>query len=602
MENLLAKLSLREKIGQMLMFDFRKWQNSDEEKQSDYTVMSDEVKGLIQRNKLGNVILFAENFESVEQITRLNCAFQSSVENGIPMLIGVDQEGGRVVRMSHGCSLPGNMAIAASGSVENAYTAGFITGKELKAVGINADFAPSVDINNNPNNPVINVRSFSSDQNVTAKYGTAMAKGLQAAGVAASAKHFPGHGNTNVDSHIGLPFINSTYDELMRFEIVPFADAINNGCQMIMSGHIQFPNIEKQSVISKQDKHTMTLPATLSKKFLTDILRVELGFKGVLITDSMQMQAISSHIGSEQANILAINAGVDILLMCTALRSLKDEEKLRSIIDNIVSAVEDGRIPMQRIDESVLRILRLKKQLGLFDEDLTNEEAAVKNALSVVGCEENRAAERLIAAEGVTVLNNKDVLPLQTEGKKTLLFAAYANKVNAFELVLNRLKAEEKLSDIEYSTYIYSNKKALDDSAKAAINNADNIILLTETEPNMAHANWYIAFPKAVCDYAASVGKKIVVISAFMPYDASIYRNADGLVLCYCAKGVPGAVAKDPSSTLAYGVNIPAAFEVVLGKAHCSGRLTIDIPNMAENGSFDITDVIYKSGSGLDIN
>lgn len=602
MENLLAKLSLREKIGQMLMFDFRKWQNSDEEKQSDYTVMSDEVKGLIQRNKLGNVILFAENFESVEQITRLNCAFQSSVENGIPMLIGVDQEGGRVVRMSHGCSLPGNMAIAASGSVENAYTAGFITGKELKAVGINADFAPSVDINNNPNNPVINVRSFSSDQNVTAKYGTAMAKGLQAAGVAASAKHFPGHGNTNVDSHIGLPFINSTYDELMRFEIVPFADAINNGCQMIMSGHIQFPNIEKQSVISKQDKHTMTLPATLSKKFLTDILRVELGFKGVLITDSMQMQAISSHIGSEQANILAINAGVDILLMCTALRSLKDEEKLRSIIDNIVSAVEDGRIPMQRIDESVLRILRLKKQLGLFDEDLTNEEAAVKNALSVVGCEENRAAERLIAAEGVTVLNNKDVLPLQTEGKKTLLFAAYANKVNAFELVLNRLKAEEKLSDIEYSTYIYSNKKALDDSAKAAINNADNIILLTETEPNMAHANWYIAFPKAVCDYAASVGKKIVVVSAFMPYDASIYRNADGLVLCYCAKGVPGAVAKDPSSTLAYGVNIPAAFEVVLGKAHCSGRLTIDIPNMAENGSFDITDVIYKSGSGLDIN
>lgn len=602
MENLLAKLSLREKIGQMLMFDFRKWQNSDEEKQSDYTVMSDEVKGLIQRNKLGNVILFAENFESVEQITRLNCAFQSSVENGIPMLIGVDQEGGRVVRMSHGCSLPGNMAIAASGSVENAYTAGFITGKELKAVGINADFAPSVDINNNPNNPVINVRSFSSDQNVTAKYGTAMAKGLQAAGVAASAKHFPGHGNTNVDSHIGLPFINSTYDELMRFEIVPFADAINNGCQMIMSGHIQFPNIEKQSVISKQDKHTMTLPATLSKKFLTDILRVELGFKGVLITDSMQMQAISSHIGSEQANILAINAGVDILLMCTALRSLKDEEKLRSIIDNIVSAVEDGRIPMQRIDESVLRILRLKKQLGLFDEDLTNEEAAVKNALSVVGCEENRAAERLIAAEGVTVLNNKDVLPLQTEGKKTLLFAAYANKINAFELVLNRLKAEEKLSDIEYSTYIYSNKKALDDSAKAAINNADNIILLTETEPNMAHTNWYIAFPKAVCDYAASVGKKIVVISAFMPYDASIYRNADGLVLCYCAKGVPGAVAKDPSSTLAYGVNIPAAFEVVLGKAHCSGRLTIDIPNMAENGSFDITDVIYKSGSGLDIN
>ena len=602
MKELLAKLTLREKIGQMLMFDFRKWQNSDEEKQSDYTVMSDEVKGLIQRHKLGNVILFAENFESVEQITRLNHAFQYCVENDIPMLIGVDQEGGRVVRMSNGCSLPGNMAVAATNNEENAYTAGLITGKELAAVGINADFAPSVDINNNPNNPVINVRSFSSDQYYTAKFGTAMAKGLQAAGVAAAAKHFPGHGNTNVDSHIGLPFINSTYEELMAFEIVPFADAIKNGCQMIMSGHIQFPNIEQEAVISKQDKSRYTLPATLSKRFLTDILRGELGFEGVVITDSMQMQAISSHVGSELANILAVNAGVDILLMCTALRSLKDAAKLAAIIDNLVNAVEDGRIPMQRIDESVLRVLELKKKLGLFDAPAVDVETAVANALKVVGCEENRAAERLIAAEGVTVLNNNGVLPICTEGKKTLLVAAYANKVNAFDLAVNRLKAEGKIGDVVYTAYIYSGKKALDDEAKKAIDNCDNLILLTETEPNMAHSNWYIAYPKAVCEYAASIGKKVIVVSAFMPYDASIYKEADGLVLCYCAKGVPGAVVKDVNSTLAYGVNIPAAFEVVLGKAHCCGRLTIDIPEMNENGVFDTDKIVYALGSGMDLN
>ncbi len=602
MEKLLAKLSLREKIGQMLMFDFRKWQNSDEEKQSDYTVMSDEVKGLIQRHKLGNVILFAENFESVEQITRLNHAFQSCVETDIPMLIGVDQEGGRVVRMSNGCSLPGNMALSASNNEENAYTAGYITGKELAAVGINCDFAPSVDINNNPNNPVINVRSYSSDQYITARYGAAMAKGLQAAGVAATAKHFPGHGDTNVDSHIGLPFINSTYEQLMAFEIVPFAEAIKNGCKMIMSGHIQFPNIEKEAVISKQDKSRYTLPATLSKRFLTDILRNELGFEGVVITDSMQMQAISSHVGSELANVLAINAGVDILLMCTSLRSLKDEAKLKAIIDNIVSAVEDGRIPMERIDESTLRVLKLKKALGLFDAPVVDVEAAVANALSVVGCQENRAAERLIAAESVTVLNNNGVLPIVTENKKTALFAAYSNKVSAFELALNRLKNENKLGDVDYSTYIYSGKNELDNDAKKAIDDCDNLLLLTETEPNMAHSNWYIAFPKAVCEYAASVGKKVVVISAFMPYDASIYRNADGLVLCYCAKGVPSAVAKDVNSTLAYGVNIPAAFEVVLGKARCCGRLTVDIPEMNENGSFDTAKVIYPIGSGMDLN
>ena len=602
MEKILARLSLREKIGQMLMFDFRKWQNSNEDKQSDYHVMSDEVRDMIRRHKLGNVILFAENFDNVEQVTRLNAAFQDSVENDIPMLIGVDQEGGRVVRMSHGCSLPGNMALSASGSVENAYTAGLITGKELAAVGINVDFAPSVDINNNPNNPVINVRSYSSDQNITAEYGTAMAKGLQAAGVAATAKHFPGHGNTNVDSHTGLPAIFSTYEELMNFEVVPFADAIKNDCMMIMSGHIQFPNIEKASVISKQDKKEMTLPATLSKVFLTDILRDQLGFKGVLITDSMQMQAISSHIGSELANVLAINAGVDILLMCTSLRSLKDDEKLGKLIDNIVAAVEDGRIPMARIDESVMRILNVKKALGLFDAPKTSVEEKVAAALKEVGCEANRAAERMICTEGVTVLNNNGVLPVSTEGKKTAVFAAYANKVNAFKLALARLESEGKLSDVDYTPYVYANKKVLDDEAKAIIDGCDNIIIETETEANMAHANWYISFPRAVCDYAKSIGKKVVVVSAFMPYDAGIYRDADGLVLCYCAKPVPGAVVADINSTLAYGANIPAAFEVILGKAKAKGRLTIDVPEMDENGKFDLNAVVYPIGSGMDLN
>lgn len=602
MEKILARLSLREKIGQMLMFDFRKWQNSNEDKQSDYHVMSDEVRGMIRKHKLGNVILFAENFDNVEQVTRLNAAFQDSVENDIPMLIGVDQEGGRVVRMSHGCSLPGNMALSASGSVENAYTAGLITGKELAAVGINVDFAPSVDINNNPNNPVINVRSFSSDQNITAEYGTAMAKGLQAAGVAATAKHFPGHGNTNVDSHTGLPAIFSTYEELMNFEVVPFADAIKNDCMMIMSGHIQFPNIEKASVISKQDKKEMTLPATLSKVFLTDILRDQLGFKGVLITDSMQMQAISSHIGSELANVLAINAGVDMLLMCTSLRSLKDDDKLGKLIDNIVTAVEDGRISMSRIDESVMRILNVKKALGLFDAPKTSVEEKVAAALKEVGCEANRTAERMICTEGVTVLNNNGVLPISTEGKKTAVFAAYANKVNAFKLALARLESEGKLSNVDYTPYIYANKKALDDEAKAIIDSCDNIVIETETEANMAHANWYISFPRAVCDYAKSVGKKVVVVSAFMPYDAGIYRDADGLVLCYCAKPVPGAVVADINSTLAYGANIPAAFEVILGKAKAKGRLTIDVPEMDENGKFDLNAVVYPIGSGIDLN
>lgn len=597
MEKILQRLTLKEKIGQMLMFDFRKWQNSDETKQSDYTVMSDEVRGMIRRNKLGNVILFAENFQSVEQITRLNYEFQASIENDIPMLIGVDQEGGRVVRMSHGCSLPGNMAIAASNNKNNSYVAGKIIADELAAVGINTDFAPSLDINNNPNNPVINVRSFSSNPQTTAVYGSEMIKGMQSVGVAPCAKHFPGHGNTDVDSHTGLPSISSTYDELMNFEIVPFIEAIKEGCPMFMSGHIQFPNIEKTSVISKQDKHEMTLPATLSKTFLTDILRDKLGFKGVVITDSMQMQAISSHIGSEEANILAINAGVDILLMCTALRSLKDEAKLQSIISNIENAVNDGRISMERIDQSVMRVLELKKALGLFDAEKCDVDTAIKAALDKVGCAEYRKEEQRIATEAVTVLKNDDVLPVKTEGKKTSLFVAYGNKLNGFKLALKRNNA-----DIDYDAYIYNGKTELDDAAKNLIESSDNLLLLTETESNMDNANWYVAFPKAVYDYAKSIGKKIVVISAFMPYDVGLYKDAEGLMICYCAKGTPGSVVENINDTVAYGVNVPAAFEVALGYKACCGRLTIDIPEMLPNGKFDLSKNVFLSGNGIDLN
>ena len=165
-----------------------------------------------------------------------------------------------------------------------------------------------------------------------------------------------------------------------------------------------------------------------------------------------------------------------------------------------------------------------------------------------------------------------------------------------------RLESEGKLSGVDYTPYIYANKKVLDDEAKAIIDSCDNIIIETETEANMAHANWYISFPRAVCDYAKSVGKKVVVVSAFMPYDAGIYRDADGLVLCYCAKPVPGAVVADINSTLAYGANIPAAFEVILGKAKAKGRLTIDVPEMDENGKFDLNAVVYPIGSGMDLN
>ena len=368
-ENLLSVMTLEEKLGQMFMLDFRRWKNREDSAQSDHQNFSPEVKELIGKYGLGNVILFAENFADINQIVKFNHELKNSVVNGIPMLIGVDQEGGRVVRTNDGCSMPGNMGIGATADEENAYTNGYIIGKELKAVGINCDFAPVLDVNNNPANPSCNLRSFSSDHKYAAKYGVKMALGLQAAGVAATGKHFPGHGDTVVDSHIGLPVVNKTIDELMEAEFIPFVETAKAGIAMYMTAHMTFPLIAKESYISKHTGKEMQAPATLSKTFLTDILRDKLGYKGVVVTDSLQMQAISTHINLIPSLIMSINAGADILLMFITLRSLEDEHKLIDVFSSLSEAAEKGELSIDRINESTKRVLDLKIKMGLFNEE-----------------------------------------------------------------------------------------------------------------------------------------------------------------------------------------------------------------------------------------
>ena len=586
-------LSLKEKIGQMIMLDFRKWQNEGEAGQKDHTEFSSEVGMLIKKYNLGNVILFAENFANVEQTVRLCDGFQKSVSNGIPMFIGVDQEGGRIVRFSDGCSLPGNMAIAATGDHRNAYTAGYITGAELKALGMNVDFAPDLDVNNNPANPVINLRSFSSDFEVTAEYGAEMVKGFRAAGVASAAKHFPGHGDADVDSHIGLPSSTVDFDTLWANELLPFRKASDAGIEMYMTAHMQFPNIEKTTYISKQTGKPMTLPATLSKLFLTEIVREKIGYKGIIITDSMQMQAISSHFGPAVARVMALNAGVDILLMCCTIRSLKDEDKIATLISDIETAVLDGRLPMSRIEESVMRVLEHKIALGLFEDKATLEEK-IENALKVVGCEEHRALERAMAAKGVTVLKNDGTVPFEA-GKKVLYVTTQMNKVNSLQFALRRLKAEEKLGDVETDYYLYDRLTEITDELKEKMASADYVVIVTDAEASMANTKWQISFPLSAYKYALEAGKKTVILSTFLPYDVALYGDANAILICYCTKGMSNEAAASLTTRKAFGVNIVGAVEVMFGGAEGGKELPVDIYPFDEKGVYDKTAPMYKN-------
>ncbi|OWA35650.1 beta-N-acetylhexosaminidase [Saccharibacillus sp. O16] len=332
-------MSLRDKLGQMLLGGF------------DGTTMTTDAMKLIAAYRAGGIIYFSRNVSSPEQLADLTRELQdAAAANGLPPLwISIDQEGGMVARITEGVTLmPGQMAIAAAGSAEEAYRAAYVSGSELRRIGINLNYAPVLDVNNNPRNPVIGVRSFGESPEAVAEFGAAMVRGFQDAGVAATAKHFPGHGDTDVDSHLDLPTVPHDRARMEEIELVPFKRALAEGVDAVMSAHIYFPALEKEK-----------LPVTLSPSVLTGLLREELGFDGIITTDCMEMNAIAEHYGVAEAAVLAVLAGADQVLVS------HHANRQGAALNALEEAVQGGRITESRIDHSVRRLLRMKGKRGI---------------------------------------------------------------------------------------------------------------------------------------------------------------------------------------------------------------------------------------------
>lgn len=330
----IERLTLEEKIGQLIVFGF------------DALELNDHAIDLIKTYKAGNVILFARNVKSPKQVFELNQNLQKlALETmGIPLYICIDQEGGMVTRIKQGATyFPGAMTLAATNHPQNAYDSGRLMGAELNALGINMNLAPSLDINNNPLNPVIGVRSFGEDAETVMTYGIENIRGMQEH-VIATAKHFPGHGDTSVDSHLDLPKVDKPLEDLYKLEIEPFRAAIKAGVKAIMSSHINFPSITENG-----------LPATLSRHALTGLLREGLGFSGLIITDCMQMKAIQTYYTTKKGTLMAINAGADMVCISHA-RDLQIGS-----IEYLKTALKHGDLSMDLLDERVQHILASKK-------------------------------------------------------------------------------------------------------------------------------------------------------------------------------------------------------------------------------------------------
>ncbi|WP_411167513.1 glycoside hydrolase family 3 N-terminal domain-containing protein [Clostridium sp. MB05] len=609
-KEIVKSMTLDEKVGQMLMPDFRQWKAKDAQAVSDMTVLNDEISDIVDKYDLGGVILFANNVKETEQTVKLVHDLQKVAiedkDGNLPLLVTIDQEGGIVTRLGTGTNLPGNMAIGATKSEIDAYDSGYVIGRELKSLGLNVNFAPAMDINNNPNNPVINLRSISSNPELVGKLGSKIMEGIQSQGVAAAAKHFPGHGDTATDSHYGLPVVDKPIEALREMELKPFKTAIDKGVDMIMTAHIQFPQIEKDTYTSKKDGSQIGYPATLSDDVITGVLRNELSFDGVVVTDALNMKAISDHFGEVEAVKLTIKSGVDIALMPTVLRSIDDVSKLENIINSIKEAVNTGEIPLDRINESAERIVKLKIDRGIMDlkNDNRTLEEKVTNAKSIVGSKENRDIERRVSANAITVVKNENnILPLKPkEGENILLLAPYDNELPGMKFGVTRLIKEGKINNVNLDLVSYNKKTTLEDDIKVKIDSADKIIMLSEISrsSHLSLDSWLTKYPTEVFEYAKSKGKAVVLGSLGHPYDVTARDEAQAKVIAYGYKGMdPTEADGGLSPTKAFGPNIPAIIDVVFGAHEAVGTLPVDIPNLKQDGSYDLTSNKYNFGYGI---
>ncbi|WP_418038066.1 glycoside hydrolase family 3 N-terminal domain-containing protein [Paenibacillus xylanilyticus] len=534
-DKLISYMTVSEQVGQMLMPDIRQWNGKVT------TTVNEGLKSSIHNQDLGGLILFDKNIVDTRQVTTFTHNLQMEAGD-IPMFLGIDQEGGVIKRIPGGTNLPGQMALGATGDSALAEAAGQLTGEELKALGLNINFAPVLDINSNPDNPIIGMRSFSSDADLVTRLGLATITGLRQSGVIAAVKHFPGHGDTMVDSHLGLPVLTHNRERLDSVELKPFQAAIENGVEMIMTAHIAFPAIDNEQVTSLKDGQRVPVPATLSKKVLNGLLREELGYEGIIISDAFTMDGIAEHFGEDQAVERAVNAGVDIILM---------PQNSAAAHQTLVNAVKNGTIPIDTIHASVERILELKAKYGLFErsESLTSKLAKLNQ---VIGSQAHREVEREIAERAVTLLASRDGKRPDSlqQGDRVVIVAAEEEQAKQLERQLKQAS-----NNLSLKTDIALIGQA---QTKETVAKADYVILASYQFRNVASQFGWSAYQTLINEMNTR-NQRYTLLSLGNPYETIYLKNIRSGLAVY-GKQVP---------------NTEAGINVLLGHQEATGKLPV---------------------------
>jgi len=530
-EALLASLTVEEKVGQLLLLGFGG------------TVMDETVARFLDEKKPGGVALFARNIKSVPQVVRLIRDVRAHDPKGIPMFVSVDQEGGQVVRLKKDVVvLPSAMALGAADDEKLAEQVGVSLGKDMHVMGFNMNLAPVLDVNSNPKNPVIGIRSFGEDPNKVGQIGSAYIRGLQREGVVAVAKHFPGHGDTEDDSHQLMPVLSHDERRLKSVELVPFERAFASDLDALMTAHISLPRIAEEP----------DMPSTVSKNVLTGIAREALGYKGVIMTDGLEMNGIVDRYGSGEAAVRAVQAGADMVMV------LWYPEKKDEVHKALLTALTDGRISMARLDESVRRILSLKARRGLF-APLVDEKTALKKLKSGA----HRKIVDEVAKRAITLVKNDGaVLPLRSsiegdKGARPLKLVVASSEPVFLSTLKSRIKGTQTVTLSPVPTKLKLEKDA---ARTASLAKGADVIVIGVMDG--LHNELVRSVQKARPEVP------VVVVSFGSPYLLSSFPDVEGYV---CAFGF-------------YRESEVAAARALLGDEPPTGTLPVSLTEGIQRG------------------
>lgn len=505
------------------------------------TEPSAEILETIQTRDVGGITLFRHfNIESPSQVRSLTTALQkvATKVGQPPLLIAADQEGGQLMAISGTTLFPGNMALGATGSIELARKTGLALGRELAAMGVNVNYAPVCDVNSNPQNPNIGIRSFGEDPAMVARFCAAIVEGMQSSGVAATAKHFPGHGDASGDPHYGLPVVLHDRERLVQIEIPPFAAAIKANVRLIMTTHVAFPNLNEG----------MALPSTLSPMILEGLLRNEMGFRGVIISDAMDMAAIQRGAGLIVDAIAAVAAGIDLLLL------VGDAAVQEDVYSALLQATQRRLLSPTKITSSVERVLALKHWLA----------DRPQPPLDVVGCAEHRDLAFETAARSITLVRDQaHLLPLRLSSDARLAVVVPQpvdlTPADTSSYVTCTLAQAMRQYHPAVDEFVVPHAPSDADIAalRQKIGDYDTVIVGTinaYTQPNQAD------LVKALLE----TGVPTIAVALRLPYDLQVYPNAPTYLCTYSIL--------EPS--------MEALAKALWGKIPFEGRLPVSIPKM----------------------